>query len=113
MMDNTVTQSIIDKLLEEASISYATLFDKCTVVAVQLKNGFVLVESSACVDKANYDYELGKQICLERIKNKLWELEGYYLQKQLSEEENNVKDQYGKSTAKGTIRVRQGKVQTM
>ena len=78
---NTVKQHTIDTLLEEADISCITVFDKCTVVSVQLKNGFVIVESSACVDKANYDQELGKQICLERIKNKLWELEGYSLQK--------------------------------
>ena len=84
-MNNTVTQSTIDKLLAGATISCTTVFDKCTIVAVQLKNGFVLVESSACVDKANYNQELGEQICLDRIKSKLWELEGYALQKSLYE----------------------------
>lgn len=86
-MKNTVNQSTIDQLIGEATISCQTLFNKCTIVAVQLKNGFVLVESSACVDNANYDQELGKQICLERIKNRLWELEGYALQKRISKED--------------------------
>ena len=77
-----VTAEEIDALINEAEINVTTVFDKCTVVSVKLKNGFVLTESSACVDKANYNVEIGKKACLERIKNKLWELEGYYLQKE-------------------------------
>ena len=83
---NTVTQEDIDKLMESAEIDVKTVFEKCTLVTVKLANGFVLTESSACVDKANYDEELGKEICLERIENKLWELEGYKLQCKLKGE---------------------------
>ena len=86
-MDNTVTQDRIDYLIDTANIEVKTIFDKCTVVALKTIDGFVIVESSACVDVANYSKEMGKQICLERIKNKLWELEGYKLQ--LSHSENN------------------------
>lgn len=78
---NTVTQKDIDKLLKDAKVEVKTVFDKCTVVTVQLANGFVITESSACVDPVNYDGEVGKKICMKRIENKLWELEGYYLQK--------------------------------
>lgn len=80
---NTVTQKQIDNLLETAKVDVKTIFEKCTVVMAQLQNGFVIVEHSACVDKSNYNEELGKQICLDRIKNKLWELEGYCLQKEI------------------------------
>ena len=66
-------------------MAVSTYFEKCTVVAVQLSNGFILIESSACVDKENYDLEIGKEICLEKIKNKLWELEGYKLQCKLGD----------------------------
>lgn len=83
MAKNTITQADIDNLIEEAQIDIKTIFDKCTIVAVQLKNGFVLVESSSCVDPANYDEAMGTSICMERIKNKLWELEGYKLQNEL------------------------------
>lgn len=83
-MKNTVTQEQIDNLINEAEIEVITVFEKCTLVTVKLKNGFVLTESSACVDKINYDMEIGKEICIERIKNKLWELEGYKLQCELS-----------------------------
>lgn len=83
MANNTITQADIDNLIKEAQIDVKTIFDKCTVVAVQLKNGFVLVESSSCVDPVNYDEAMGVSICMERIKNKLWELEGYKLQNEL------------------------------
>ena len=80
---NTVTAEEIDALMKDAEISISTTHEKCTVVSVKLKNGFVITETSACVNKANYDIEKGKEICLRRIKNKLWELEGYCLQKSL------------------------------
>lgn len=86
-MKNTVTQNKIDGILNRAEINVQTIFDKCTLVSVKLANGFVLTESSACVDVVNYNEEMGAEICLNRIKNKLWELEGYKLQCEVSEYE--------------------------
>ncbi|MEC3228211.1 Gp49 family protein [Bacillus thuringiensis] len=86
MSKNTVTKEQVEKIINEAEIEIKTFFGKCTVVTVKLSNGFVIVESSACVDPANYDENLGAQICLERITNKIWELEGYKLQSKLSEQ---------------------------
>lgn len=83
---NTVTQEQIDALIAGAKIERRTVFAKCTIVSVHLENGFVLTESSACVDPANFDPKIGEEICMERIKDKLWELEGYALQKKLYEE---------------------------
>lgn len=83
MSTNTITQAQIDKMIQESQIQVKTVFGKCTIVAVQLKNGFVLVESSSCVDPMNYSEAMGMAICIERIKNKLWELEGYKLQNEL------------------------------
>lgn len=80
---NTVTQSIIDELMESCDIAVTTAFDKCTIVACKLPNGFVIVESSSCVDPANYDEDMGVDICMKNIEKKLWELEGYLLQNQL------------------------------
>ena len=88
-MKNSVTIEQIDNLIKNGEIIVNTIFEKCTLVAVKLSNGFILVESSACVDKDNYNEELGKNICIERIKNKLWELEGYKLQNLLMEENVN------------------------
>lgn len=82
---NTVTQDQINELLENAFVETYTIFGKTTVVAVKLENGFVIIESSSCVDPANYDHKIGFDICMARIANKLWEMEGYKLQSAVHE----------------------------
>ena len=57
-----------------------TMGGKTTVVRAVLKNGFEIVESSSCVSAENYDEKLGAEICMERIRNKIWELLGFLLQ---------------------------------
>lgn len=86
MSKNTVTQEQIDFLLDNSVVEIETIFGKTTVVSYQLPNGFVIVEASSCVDAANYDEELGAEICKKRIENKVWELEGYKLQSQIAGE---------------------------
>ncbi|CAJ1179621.1 hypothetical protein CPR19088_GLDEOEPO_01353 [Companilactobacillus paralimentarius] len=78
-MKNKVTQSQVDNIIKHSKIDVKTVFDKVTVVTCKLPNGFVLVESSGAVDKANYDVEMGRMSCMTRITNKIWELEGYHL----------------------------------
>lgn len=80
--NNTVTQEQIEHIFGNALKDVQTVFGKCTVMTCQLSNGFILVESSACVDKSNYNFETGRKICEKRIKDRLWELEGYLLQKE-------------------------------
>ena len=54
--------------------------NKCTVVRAILCNGFEIIESSACVSEENYSEEMGAQICLGKIKDKVWFLLGFLLQ---------------------------------
>lgn len=84
MRKNTITKAMIDEIVAKSTFEACTVFNKCTVVAMKLPNGFVLVESSACVDPENYDEEMGKRICTEKLINKVWELEGYRLQTELA-----------------------------
>lgn len=86
-MKNTVTKPQIDELLEKSEIKVETVYGKVTIVSCKLPNGFVITESSGAVDIANYDEKIGTEICMERIENKLWELEEYVLAKQLYESE--------------------------
>lgn len=86
----TVTEDKIEAILDNSNIGVLTAFDKCTIVACQLPNGFVIVESSSCVSPENYDVDMGVDICMERIKNKIWELEEYKLQNELYEDGYNV-----------------------
>ncbi len=79
----TVTQERIDDIMLNSIFDVQTVFDKCTVVSCQLPNGFVIVESSACVSPENYDEEMGAEICYDKIERKIWELEGYRLQEEL------------------------------
>ena len=65
-----------------------TVFGKCTIVTIQLENGFILSEISACVEESNYDKAMGLEICEKKLKNKLWELEGYKLQSEIYEEKS-------------------------
>lgn len=83
-MKNKLTETDIKKVLAKSKVTTATIFDKCTIVSVQLPNGFIIVESSACVDPANYDEKVGFDICINRIVNKIYELEGYRLQDKVS-----------------------------
>ena len=89
-MKNTVTKEQIDELLKKSEFSeikVETVYNKVTIVSCKLPNGFVITEASGAVNTANYDEKIGTKICMERIENKLWELEGYALTKQLYESE--------------------------
>jgi hypothetical protein len=85
MEKNTVTKYDVDAILLKSSFRILSYNNKTTIVMATLPSGFVIVESSSCVDPANYDEKIGEDICLDRIKNKIWELEGYCLQKKVSE----------------------------
>ena len=80
MSNVKVTQEQVDRLFNEADLNEQVVFHKCLIISVKLKNGFVIVESSACADPKNFDIEIGREICCNRIKDKIWELEGYNLQ---------------------------------
>ena len=84
-MNNTITEERINKIMDGAKINVETVFDKMTVVTAQLENGFCITEASGAVDKDNYDEKIGTEICIDRIRNKLWELEGYKLQCEIYE----------------------------
>lgn len=75
---NRVTQEMVDGFIRKVAVQ--TIGEKTTIVQVTLINGYEIVEASSCVDKVNYSEEIGKQICLDRIKNKIWELLGFTLQ---------------------------------
>lgn len=83
-MPKTVTE-------EQVEAAIAQEFDwkageKTTIVLLKLKNGFEVVGTSACVDAAAYDHEIGKKYARERALSKVWDLEAYVLQSQLTPE---------------------------
>lgn len=74
----SIGQEMVDDFI--ASYEVFTLGENTTVVRCVLRNGFVIVESSSCVDPANYSEKMGAEICLGKIKDKIWELLGFLLQ---------------------------------
>lgn len=87
MSSNLVKEEEIQKILDESKILVQTVFDKCTVVALQLPSGFVIVESSGAVDKETYSEKIGAEICYSKIVERLWEFEGYLLTDKISKGE--------------------------
>lgn len=83
-MANTVTQEQIDTIIEQSSVEvFHRVHEKQCLVVAKLPNGFTVVGESACVDPANYDEQIGYDLAVKHIKNRLWELEGYALQNKL------------------------------
>jgi len=84
MVKNTVTIKQVKENMQDVIVRTLQDFGKpCTYVTVRMKNGFTLRESTTCVDPANYNEEIGKEICLKRIENQIWFLLGYQLQEDL------------------------------
>lgn len=81
-MKNSITQSDIDSILAETNFHIYSYNKKTTVVIATLPSGFTITESSSCVDPINYNEGIGVEICKKRIENKVWELEGYVLQRE-------------------------------
>lgn len=61
--------------LEEAT----QIDEKTTLVKANTLTGFVQYEPSSCVDPANYNHEVGSQVGMDRIKNRMWPLMGFVL----------------------------------
>ena len=74
----SIDEELVKNFIKEVHVE--TIGEKTTLVRAVLANGFEIIETSSCVDKANYDEEMGTKICLERIQNKIWELLGFLLQ---------------------------------
>lgn len=79
-----VTKEQIQDILDNSEYeTFHRVFGKQCLVVAKLPNGFTIVGESACVDPNNYDEQIGFNLAVERIKNRIWELEGYNLQNQL------------------------------
>ena len=85
MAINTVTETQIDSIIEQSTFEvFHRVHEKQCIVVAKLPNGFTVVGESACVDASNYDEEIGFNLAVKHIRNRLWELEGYALQNKLN-----------------------------
>lgn len=83
-MQNTVLINDVLENMKNVLVRTVEEFGKpTTYVTVQMKNGFTIRESTTCVDPNNYNEEIGKEICLKKIQDKIWFLLGYQLQEEI------------------------------
>ena len=75
-----ITQEHINRIMDNATHASMKMGEKTTVVCVRLPSGFEMIESSACINPANYNHDLGTELALKKVEDRLWELEGYRLQ---------------------------------
>jgi hypothetical protein len=83
-LQTTLTFEDVHKVWAASKVVTMKLEPKTALVKATLPNGFEIVETASCVDPANYDEKIGKEICCKRIMDKIWELEGYVLQSKVA-----------------------------
>ena len=78
----TASPSISAKMVEDFILETwtQTAGKKTTIVRAMLKNGYEIVEASSCVSPENYDEAMGREICMKKIRDKVWALLGFLLQ---------------------------------
>lgn len=76
--EDTISKSDVDNFISK--VEAIKMGDKTTVVQATCKNGFTITDGSACVDVKNFNMEIGKQCCMEHIKDKIWGYLGFLLQ---------------------------------
>jgi hypothetical protein len=76
--DISISPQMVEGFIKEVHAS--TIGEKTTLVRAVLVNGFEIVEAAACVDKENYSEEIGTEVCLGKIKDKIWGFLGFLLQ---------------------------------
>lgn len=89
-MDNSITVVGINRIIDDSKIKTMKLGEKTTLVILTMKNGFEIGETSSCVDPENYNHTMGYDICMKKIKDKIWALEGYRLQCEIFSEKSNI-----------------------
>ena len=74
-----VTQEEIDKLVKEGTVNVITMPNGVTTyVELELESGFKIIETSTCSSKDIYDENIGLEICMGKIKDRLWDFYSFY-----------------------------------
>lgn len=71
--NNSITPELVKSFIKSAEVTTERIFGKLnTVLKYELVNGFTGVEATSCVDEKNYSEEIGKEILLNRLYDKIW-----------------------------------------
>jgi len=77
-----ITEADLDRFIgnSEQTVGVGKLDEKTTLVKLISRTGFVQYEVFSCVDPKNYDELLGAEICMKRLRNRLWPMLGFVFQ---------------------------------
>jgi len=84
-MNNKVCIGDIVSMIDSAETQEHTFWGKEHIISYRLKNGFTVTGRSACVDPANFDIDIGRDLCRKDAISQMWLLEGYLLQCKIAE----------------------------
>jgi hypothetical protein len=82
-MTDKVTQEQVDALIVGADY-HVFPGTTVTICGLKLRNGFVVVGTSAAASPASFDYDVGERLAYQNARQKIWELEGYLLRSKLA-----------------------------
>jgi len=85
MTNNRVTQEEISALMNAAETQEHTFWGKEIIVSYKFPCGFTIAGRSACVDPANFNLEIGRQLARKDAESQLWRLEGYRKQLEMAD----------------------------
>lgn len=85
-----VTKAGIEARIKD--VSYLVIPESTvTICNILLENGFSVRGESACVDKGNFDLQIGQDLAYRDAFSKLWAFEGYLLAERKWQDSINVK----------------------
>lgn len=84
----------LTNLIEGAEYTFVT-GTTLTICVLRLKSGFTVTGTSGTIDTSAFDMEIGKKIAYDNAFNQLWNLEGYYRMRVLSEFNNKTSQECG------------------
>jgi hypothetical protein len=77
MKTSLTREDIINKI--KASCYMVLPDGKTTICMLSMENGYTIKGISACVDPANFDFEIGRKYAFDDAVRQVWPLEGYLL----------------------------------
>lgn len=75
MSNFQLTKEDLEKQIKD--VQYVRFAETGTLCAIVLTNGYTVTGTSSCIDPANFNEEIGKEIAYENAFDQLWQVLGY------------------------------------
>ena len=72
-MSDPIPEEEVAQVIDDSEIEVVKMGRKTTVMHATLPSGFELVVYSACVDPEDYSEDIGKGICMNKLKKQVWQ----------------------------------------